>query len=329
MTQTTEKMSDSELQQTIQIFKAAVESKKLSVDEAKAKIKAAKEDGTLDEKQAQQLYQAVAEASKGGDKSKEASQQSKESDKKPDNKSAKKESDKKDDGKKSEAKNANDKSEPKQKIDWVKLIKAFTALVVMGSIFITLMMFVENVPWPFKQPARLAAIFIFIAIMVGLLVLQTQFFFPAFLFFGIVYTFALCFENYWLIFGGISNQAFVPKLFVDDGWNLDNLFNPAVYMSLVFIVTLIIVGLIQGFESEGMRQLGWVSGKRKIKDRNKASMLGKAIYFFIGLDLVTGLPHYSLLDDSFVQILVNLVYLVISVVGTEVLANVLLIILEE
>lgn len=330
MTQTTDKMSDQEFQQILQGFKKMVADKQLSVDDAKARIKAAKENGMIDEKQAQQLYQAVAEASKGSQQQEEQKQIKGGSDKKDDNKKAEA---KKDDGKKTDSKGSQQSNKQQQssnspKIKWGKIAVPFVILFVLATIFITVMMWAESLSWPWQQPAQLFILFGFTAIVYFVVIMKIQFFFPALLALGIAYTLGLCFENYWLLVGS-DNLPFIPKLFVADGWDLKNLFKSSVYLSLGFWFTFVFVGLIQAFESEGLRQLGFIKGKRKIDDKKVASGMGFAIFFFLGLDLVVGLPHYSLVSDSFIQFLINAVYLVVSAFGTEVLANVLLAVLEE
>lgn len=324
MTQTTDKMSDQEFQQILQGFKKMVADKQLSVDDAKAKIKSAKENGAIDEKQAQQLYQAVAEASKGSQQNKEGS------DKKDDNKKveAKKDDGKKTDNKGSQQSNKTQKPSNSPKIKWGKIAVPFIILFVLAAIFITVMMWAESLSWPWQQPAQLFILFGFTAIVYFVVIMKIQFFFPALLALGIAYTLGLCFENYWLLVGS-DNLPFIPKLFVADGWDLKNLFKSSVYLSLGFWFTFVFVGLIQAFESEGLRQLGFIKGKRKIGDKKVSSFFGFAIFFFLGLDLAVGLPHYSLVSNGIIQILINLVYLVVSAFGTEVLANVLLAVLEE
>jgi hypothetical protein len=214
---------------------------------------------------------------------------------------------------------------------WMKLVVPYFVLITVAIAFVCTMFWVEGgFTGLMKSALELLVIFVFTVPAVAfLMVFGLSWFFPAFLLLAVVWTFGLCFENYWLVINP-SAQAFVPKWFIDDGWNLKNLFKPETYLSLGFWVTLVFVALLQALEARGLRLLGWGKNGRKTSNGRMAAIWGFATLFCLGIDIATGLPHYPLsFGMGLGKFAINFVYLVLSVVMTEILANLLLNTLEE
>jgi hypothetical protein len=214
-----------------------------------------------------------------------------------------------------------------QKINMMRLLVPYLAIVGFAILFISLNSLLENFAGWLKQPLQLAFLFVVAVPILFVLGHRVFWFLPAILATLAVWALALCFESHWLLFNPDS-PTFVPKFLVNDGWDIKNLFKARLYLNPGFWVALFFTLAVSGLEAYGMRVTWFKTGERTL-NKTEAKWWGFGVVFFIAIDVAIALTHYPIMNQPIFQMVVNFCWLVFSVVGFELLMNLVISNIQE
>ena len=132
-----------------------------------------------------------------------------------------------------------------------------------------------------------------------------------------VYFALISVESYWLAVDKM-HEALVPKPFIDDGADPKNL-GEAV-RSLKFWTSVVLSLFVQSVQAFVLRKIR-IEAQQNIASQNESAIRGVAIIATYVIDGRIGLATYPIFGVETARMSVNLVWLILDVVGTEVSLN--------
>lgn len=133
-----------------------------------------------------------------------------------------------------------------------------------------------------------------------------------------VYFALISVESYWLAVDKM-NEAFVPKPFIDDGADPRHL--AIAIQSIKFWTSVILSLFVQSVQAFVIREIRIEAQQNINASKKSAAIRGVAILATYVIDGRVGLASYPIFGIETARMSVNLVWLVLDIVGTEVGLN--------